>query len=247
MSVPTSRETFKKWCLRKLGAPTIEINVTDEQVDDRIDEALHYFFDYHMDGTEKQYYKYELQQSDIDNKYITLPQNIIGVSNIFPVGDAYSTNNLFNIRYQLILNDLYDLANIDLVPYYTAMMHVAVIEEIFVGQQLIRFNRYNNILYIDMDWSLVTVPGYWIIVEASQVLDPDTYTEIWADKWLGRYATALIKENWGEILSKYKDMPTAGGMVLNWQDIKAEAKAEKKELEEELINTYSIPAQMFIG
>lgn len=247
MSTPTTKDEFKKWCLRKLGSPTIEINVTDEQVDDRVDEALHYFARFHCEGTEKQYYKYQIQPQDIINKYITLPANIIGAVNIFPVGDAYSTNNLFNIRYQLILNDLYDLSNIDLVPYYTAMMHVAVIEEVFVGQQPIRYNRYKNQLYIDMDWTLVTETGFWLIVEAYQVIDPDTYTGIWSDEWLSHFAVALIKENWGEVLSKYQNTPTAGGMQLNWQAIKAEAKQEIKDLKEELRNTYSLPTAFFIG
>ena len=247
MAVPQNRDQFKKWCLRKLGAPTIEINVTEEQVDDRIDEALNLFAKYHFDGSEKQYYKYALQAADITNQYITLPENILGVSNIFPVGDAYSTNNLFNIRYQLILNDLYDLANIDLVPYYTAMMHIALIEEVFVGQQPIRFNHYKRQLFIDMDWSLVVEQNYWIIVECYSVIDPDQYTEVWSDEWLQHYATALIKENWGEVLSKWQNTPTVGGLTLNWQAIKEEAKLEIKALKEELINTYSLPTAMFIG
>lgn len=246
MALPTSRPEFKKWCLRKLGWPVIEINISDEQLDDRIDEALQYFFNVHMDGSEKAYYKYQIQAEDITNKYITLPDNIIGAINIFPVGDSYSTNNLFNIKYQLILNDLYSLNNIEIVPYYIAMMHVAQIEEVFTGQQPLRYNRYNNQLYIDTDWSLLNV-GNYLVVEAYQVVDPEVYTKVWSDRWLLRYATALIKENWGEILSKWKDTPTAGGMTLNWQDIKEEAKNEKLELEKELIDTYSLPSAMFIG
>lgn len=246
MSLPTNRQEVKKWCLRKLGAPVIEINVSDEQVDDRIDEALQYFYNVHMDGSEKTYYKYEIQAQDIANKYITLPDNIIGAVNLFPVGQSYSTNNLFNIRYQLILNDLFSLNNIEIVPYYVAMMHVAQIEEIFVGQQPMRYDKYNNRLYIDTDWSLLE-PGNFIVVEAYQVVDAEEFTKVWSDRWLLRYITALIKENWGEILSKYQDMPTAGGLTLNWQAIKAEAKDEITALEKELIETYSIPSTMFIG
>ena len=124
MAIPSSRADFKEYCLRKLGKPVIEINVDDDQVDDRVDEALLYFADYHFDGTEKMFYKYQVQQTDIDNKYITLPDNIIGAVNIFPIGQGLNTNNLFNIRYQIALNDLYTLTSVSMVPYYMALTHV---------------------------------------------------------------------------------------------------------------------------
>lgn len=91
MAVPTSRSEFKEYCLRKLGKPVIEINVDDDQVEDRIDEALKMYWDYHFDGTEKIYYKHQVTSTDKSNKYITLPENIIGAVNIFDVGDAINT------------------------------------------------------------------------------------------------------------------------------------------------------------
>ena len=109
MAQPTTKTEFKNWCLRKLGYPVIEINVEDDQVEDRVDEALSFYWDYHFDGTTKEYYKWTVTQDDIDNRYLTLPENIIGAVRIFDIGDALSTNNLFNIRYQIALNDLYDL------------------------------------------------------------------------------------------------------------------------------------------
>ena len=98
MAVPTSRSTFKEFCLRKLGKPVIEINVDDDQVEDRIDESLRYYWDYHFDGAERLYYKHLITSTDIANKYITLPQNIIGAVKIFPVGQSLNTMNLFNLR-----------------------------------------------------------------------------------------------------------------------------------------------------
>ena len=128
MAVPNSRASFKEYCLRRLGKPVIEINVDDDQVDDRVDEALKYYWDYHFDGTDKTYYKKQVTQEDITNKYITVPSNIIGVVNMFPIGQNLSTNNLFNIRYQIALNDLYDLTATTLVPYYLAMQHIQFLE-----------------------------------------------------------------------------------------------------------------------
>ena len=106
MANPTSRAEFKQNCLRRLGAPVIEINVDDDQVDDRIDEALAYYADYHFDGASKVFYKYQVTAQDIENQYIDLPENILGVVRMFDLGSALGTNNLFNIRYQIALNDL---------------------------------------------------------------------------------------------------------------------------------------------
>ena len=246
MAIPTTRADFKEYCLRKLGKPVIEINVDDDQVDDRVDEALLYFADYHFDGTEKTYYKYRIQQTDIDNKYITLPDNIIGAVNIFPIGQGLNTNNLFNIRYQIALNDLYTLTSVSMVPYYMALTHVQFLEQMLVGQQPFRYNRHVNRFYIDMDWSIINVDDF-VIIEAYQVVDPDTFTQTWGDRWLARYATALIKQQWGGNIKKYQGMQLPGGLTFNGQQIYNEATEERKELEAEMISSYSLPITDMIG
>jgi hypothetical protein len=246
MANATTRAEFKEYCLRRLGKPVIEINVDDDQVDDRIDEALAYYWDYHFDGTEKIYYKHPVTSTDITNKYITLPDNIIGVVNIFSPGDALNTNNLFNIRYQIALNDLYTLTNVSLVPYYMAMQHIRVIEEILVGMKPIRYNRHRNILHVDMDWNIMDV-GQFLLVEAYQVVDPDTYTDVWHDRWLAQYATALIKRQWGNNLKKFEGMQMPGGLTFNGQKIYDEAIEEITNLEKEMIVSYSLPVADMIG
>ena len=136
MAVPTTRAEFKERCLRNLGKPVIEINVDDDQLEDRIDEALAYYQDYHFDGTQKTYLKHAVTQTDIDNTYIEVTDsNIIGIIDLFDIGDATSTNNLFNIRYQIALNDLYDLSRYDLVPFYMNFQNIRFIEEILIGRQ----------------------------------------------------------------------------------------------------------------
>jgi hypothetical protein len=246
MAVPNSRESFKQYCLRKLGAPVIEINVDDDQVEDRIDEALLYFADYHFDGTEKIYYKYQVNSTDRTNKYITMPDNIIGAVNLFPIGQGLNTNNLFNIRYQIALNDLYTLTSVSMVPYYMALTHVQFLEQMLVGQQPIRYNRHVNRLYIDTDWSIVN-DGDFIIVEAYQVVDPNTFTKTWGDRWLARYAEALIKQQWGQNLKKYQGMQLPGGLTFNGQKIYDEATEERRALELEMITSYSLPNTDMIG
>lgn len=247
MAVPTSRETFKQYCLRSLGYPVIEINVDDDQIDDRIDEALKYWWDYHFDGTEKIYYKHQVTSFDQTNKYIVLPDNIIGAVNLFSIGDpAVRSDDLFNIRYQIALNDLYTLTSVSMIPYYMAMQHLAVIQELLVGKQPIRYNRHRNMLHVDMDWNTVNV-GEYLLVEAYQVVDPDTYTDAWGDRWLLTYATALIKRQWGNNLKKFQGMQMPGGLTFNGQQIYDEAIEEIKKLEEEMINSYSLPVADMIG
>jgi len=246
MAVPTSRSEFTENCLRRLGKPVIEINVDDDQVSDRIDEALRYYWDYHFDGSEKTYYKHIITQQDIDNKYITIPENIIGVVNIFDLGSALGLNNLFNIRYQIALNDLYTLTSVSMVPYYMAMSHIQFLEQMLVGKQPIRYNRHMNKLYIDMSWDQIATDNY-LVVEAYQVVDPDTYTNAWADRWLLRYATCLIKQQWGQNMKKFQGMKLPGGLEFNGQKIYDEATQERDVLEKEMIYTYSLPATDMIG
>ena len=246
MTVPASRAAFAEFCLRKLGKPVIEINVDPDQVDDRIDEALRYYWDYHFDGSDKTYYKYIVQDGDKDRRYIPLPDNIIGAVSIFPIGQALNTNNLFNIRYQIALNDLYTLTSVSMVPYYMALTHIQFLEQMIVGQQPVRYNRHIGNLYIDMDWSIVNV-GDYIVVEAYQIVDPEVYSSVWSDRWLQRYAACLIKQQWGNNIKKYNGMQLPGGVSFNGQAIFDEATEERNELEKEMIFTYSLPVADMIG
>lgn len=246
MALPTTRTTFKEYCLRRLGAPVTQINVDDDQVDDRIDDALQYYWDFHFDGTEKMYYKAQITQQDFDNKYITLPDNIIGAVHVFPVGSSLSTNNLFNIRYQIALNDLYDLTATSMVPYYMAMQHIQLLEQLLVGQHPIRFNRRMNRLYVDMDWGRLPV-GSFVVVEAFQVVDPTVFTKVWSDRWLQKYATELIKQQWGQNLIKFQGVSLPGGMQFNGEKLYNDATAEITRLEADMIKSYSVPVAYYLG
>jgi len=247
MAKPRTREDFKEYCLRKLGKPVLEINVADEQVEDRIDEALAYWQDYHYDGAQKVYLAHEVTQEDIDNKSFDIPNTYTGVINIFPIGNSYSTNNLFNIRYQIALNDLYAFTTTPIAPYYMVMQNISLIEELFVGKQGIRFNRHNNKLYIDMAWKEKVNVGEYIIVEAYEAVDPEVYTDAWGDWWLQDYTTALIKKQWGDNLKKFEGMTMPGGVTFNGQKIWDEATDEITKLEEEMINSFSLPVSDMVG
>jgi len=247
MARPTSRTTFKDYCLRNLGAPVIDINVDAEQVEDRIDEALQYFRDYHFDGVEKLYLKHQITAEDKVNKYIDVDDSIQGVVGIFPVGSWISSNNMFSYRYQMALSDLFDFKSATAQNYVMAMRQVAELQSHFAGQTPIRFNRHTDKLYLDLDWEMDLTVGDYIIIECYAVVDPNVYTNVWSDRWLGKYCTALIKRQWGNNLKKFSGMTLPGGITFNGQDIYNEAEAEIKDLELEMINSYSMPVADMTG
>jgi len=247
MAVPSSRAEFKEYCLRKLGKPVIEINVDDDQVEDRIDESIRYYWDYHFDGTEKVYYKHAVTEADKANKYITLPENIIGAVRVFPIGDpSIRSDDMFNIRYQIALNDLYTLTAYSMIPYYMAMQHLALISEFLVGQQPIRYSRHRDRLFIDTKWDNYNV-GDFILVEAYEVLDPDTFSEVWSDRWLQNYCTEKIKYQWGSNLTKFTGMQLPGGVQFNGEKIMNDAKDAIEAMEKDMILNYSLPVADMIG
>ena len=247
MARVTTREGFKQHLLRNLGAPLLEINVAEEQLDDIVDEALSYYYDYHFDRSQKVFLAHQVTQQDIDNKYLTIPENVIGVINIFDVGTSYSTNNMFNLRYQLSLNDLYSFRIGEYAPYYMMIQNIELAEQLFVGKQSLRFNRHVNKLYIDMAWQEKISVGEYIIIEGYQIVDPETYPDVWEDRWLKRYATAMVKQQWGTNLKKFEGIAMPGGVTFNGQKIYDEASEELEKLEQEMISSYSLPVSDMIG
>ena len=247
MAQPTTREQFKEWCLRKLGKPVIEINVDQDQVDDRVDEALSYYWDYHFDGTEKTYLKHQVTSDDKTNKYITVPENIIGVISIFDLSTNIATSSgMFNVQYQFVLNNIYDLTNYNTVHYYMSMENLQFMEKMLVGSQPIRYNRHMNKLYIDANWDTIEI-GTYIVAECYSIVDPDQYVDVWKDRWLQNYASAKIKYQWGSNLTKFVGMNLPGNVQFNGEAILADALTEITKLEEEMISSYSLPVTDMIG
>ena len=247
MSTPATREEFKAFCLRRLGQPVIQVNVEDNQVEDRIDEAIDYYWQIHYNGTEKQLYSYAVTQTDINNGYITLPSNIIGAVDILNPQGSFQANNLFSFRYQIMLNDLYTLTNQSIVPYFQMMQQMDQYEQLLVGIKPIRFNVNSGRLYIDMGWADNLVAGNFLIVKAYQVIDPTVYTQMWGDYWLIRYAASRIKEQWGANLKKYDGVVLIGGVKMNGQTMYNEAIIEREKLELEILKKFSGQVDMIVG
>lgn len=247
MANPTSRQGLIDWCLRRLGAPVIEVNLDDDQVEDRIDEALQFYREYHYDAIEQVYLKHEVTQADIDNQYIELNDAITGVSRVLPFTSRTRGIDLFDVRYQILLNDIYSIQSTDIIYYTQVMTQLQLLNDLLVGEKPIRFNRHQNRLHIDMDWGLDIVAGEFIIVECFRVLDPETYPDIYNDIYLKRYATALIKMQWGNNLKKFEGVQLPGGVTLNGQRIYDEAFEEAEAVRQEVDSRYQLPVDFFTG
>ena len=176
MAKPTTRATFKDYCLRRLGHPVIQINVDDDQVEDRIDDALQFFEDYHFDGCEQMYIKHQITQSDIDRRWIYCPDPVIFVTGIIPFDQSSSSVNMFDLRYQLRLHDLYDFTSVSYVSYEITMQHIRTLNLLFSGTPLFRFNRKQNRIFLDIDWSRDLQVGQYVVVECYRAMRPDTVT-----------------------------------------------------------------------
>lgn len=242
------------YSLRRLGFPVIEINVDSDQLEDRIDDAITKFQSYHFDGVEKMYYKHQITQDDIDNRYIPCPDSIIGVTRIFSLfGDSVNSINnsgnfnMFDLTYQLRLNELFDFTSADYTYFALARQHIRTLEMLFIGETPIRFNRRNNKIFVDFNWEGKVAVGTFLVFEVYQILDPEAYEEIWSETWLKNYTTALFKRQWGENLKKFAGVQLPGGIALNGQQIYDEAVQEVERLEQELIEVYQEPPEFLIG
>ena len=268
MATPATRETLKQYALRALGKPVIEINVDDDQLEDRLDEALQYFAQYHYDGIQRAYLKYQYTQADKDrmtadstesitknsvtttwkegNNFIVVPESVISVINIFPFSNK-SNMNLFDVRYQMRLNDLYDFSSTSVINYDVVLRHLDFLDHILVGEKPIRFNQHDNRLYIDMDWTHDLQVGEYIVIEAYRKMDPTVHTDVFNDIFLKRYVTALFKKQWGANLSKFDGVAMIGGVTLNGRQIYSEALQDIEKLEQEIRSTFELNPAMMIG
>ena len=270
MANPNSRANLKEYCLRTLGKPVIDINVDDDQVDDRIDEALQYFAQYHYDGVERMYLKHQITQAEIDRAatnttttatdkadnsitanwlegkgFIPVPDSVLSVVKVFDFTDKANLN-LFDVRYQLRLNDLYDFSSTSVLHYQMTMQHLDFLDHILVGEKPLRFNQHMNRLYIDMDWN-EAVAGEYLVLDSYAIADPSSYTKVYNDSFLKRYLTSLIKRQWGMNLIKFQGVKLPGGIELNGRQLYDDAQKEIDTIMEQMPTYYEMPPLDMIG
>jgi hypothetical protein len=276
MAKPASRQELKDYTLRQLGAPVLEINVADEQLDDRLDDALQYFNERHFDGVEKMFLKYKFTDADIqrgrskgggynvgiatttvtsptgsfnweeNSNYIPVPDSVIGVERVFKLDNRTITSNLFNVNYQLFLNDIYWFSSTELLNYYVTKRYLEDIDWIVNPQRQIRFNKRQGRLYIDMSWDSITA-GNYLIMECYRILDPNDYTKVYNDSFLKMYFTALVKKQWGQNLIKFQGVKLPGGIELNGRQIYDDAVKELEAIRLRMLSEYETAPFDMIG
>lgn len=319
MALPTTRNELKQYCLRKLGHPVIQINVANEQIEDRIDEALEMFQQYHFDGVEKVYLPHKVTASemvftgptpafnhrenligqtsgakvifidseantarfayaskspelipgevvqgeqtaltatlvltpnyvtlgDIDRKYIPITGPILSVTNVLDLNQ--STRSIFDVRYQFYLNNMPNFASMDMISYDMFQKHISLLNFEFTGIKPLRFNKKQDKLYVDFDWTSDPVVDRFIVFECFRALNPADYPKVWSDYFLREYTTALIKKQWGSHLIKYQGVSLPGNVTLNGAKIYDEAVEELAKLEERLQKEFQLPTDFLVG
>ena len=262
-----SREEIIEYALRKLGKPVIQINVDYRQCEDRVDEALLFFSERHFDGVERGYFKYQVTQTDIDRQYINTDDigsisgitgdgpsgsDILSVTRIMQFGN-FTSSSMFDIRYQLALTDYFGInrglggsPSMGLASYDSTKKYIKLIQDFFQPEKSIRFSKVSNKLFIDGTLADIS-PGSYIIVEAYAALNPATYTEIWNDRFLLKYVTALIKKQWGSNMAKYDGVQLPGGITLKGAQIYAEASQEITDIETDFLRSYELPVDFMMG
>jgi len=250
MAVPNSRDTLIEYCLRRLGDPVIEINVDPDQLEDRVDEALQYYQEFHSDATLRTYLKHQITATDVANEYITLPSNVQVVSRMFKVHGDQMSRNFFDIKYQLHLNDIANMHSFigDLAYYEQMQQYLSLLDLRLNGSPQVQFSRHQNRLYIHGEFqdSDITEDDY-IVAEVYEVVDVNTHTGVYNDMWLKEYTTALIKQQWGANLIKFENMQLPGGVMMNGRQIFDDATTDIEKLRESIRLEHEMPADFFVG
>ena len=276
MAKPASRQQLVDYCLRRLGAPVLEINVDDDQIDDLVDDAFQYFQERHFDGVERMYLKYVITQDDIDRgsaqipngtdlvttdaistegntyrwyesgNYIQVPDSVIGVEKVFKFDTSSISGGMFSIKYQLFLNDLYYFNSVELLQYAMVKSYLEDIDHLLTTDKQLRFNKRQNRLYLDIDWGSQSA-GNVIVLDCYRILDPNNYPNVYNDSFLKLYLTALIKRQWGQNLSKFKGVKLPGGIEMNGGEILQQAESELSDIKSRMASEYELPPYDFIG
>ena len=283
MAKPASRQELVDYSLRQLGAPVLEINIDDDQLDDLVDDALQYFQERHFDGIERMYLKYKLTEDDINrgtaqvggtntvgivttsgittnvsgmstvtnnffenSNFIQVPDSVIGIEKVFRFDSSTLSDGMFNIKYQLFLNDVYQFNSIELLQYSMVKSYLEDIDFLLTPERQIRFNKAQNRLYLDLDWKSVK-EGDFIVIDCLRTLDPNKYQDIYNDMFLKMYFTALLKRQWGQNLIKFRGTKLPGGLELNGREIYEDGQRDLEFALQKLKEEYELPPLDFIG
>lgn len=279
MAKPSTRQGLINYCFRRLGAPVLEINVDDDQVDDLVDDAIQFYNERHFDGVERMYLKYQITQDDINrgkaggaggvgiattsatstivgtattfnfyenSNYLQVPDSVVGIEKIFKFDTSSISGGMFSIKYQLFLNDLYYFNSVELLQYSMTKKYLEDIDFLLTTDKQIRFNKRQDRLYLDFDWSSQSKDTY-LVIDCYRALDPNNFNQVYNDSFVKQYLTALIKRQWGQNLIKFRGVKLPGGIELNGREIYEDAEREIDALKSRMMQDYELPPYDFIG
>ncbi|MFZ9728654.1 MAG: hypothetical protein ACO3CD_06530 [Candidatus Nanopelagicaceae bacterium] len=276
MAQPSTRQGLIDYCKRQLGAPVLQINIDDDQVSDIIDDAIQFYHEHHFDGLERMYLKHQITADDVTrftssdetnttpapdaaawenrNNFLEVPDHVIGIQNVFGVSSNWVRNDLFGLSNQYFLMDIFSFSsgfafgNFDMTNYYMIRQYFETLDMVVNTGNLVqyRFTKRQDRLFIDIDVSRLE-EGNYLLIDCWRAVDPDTFTQVYNDSFLKRYATALMKRQWGANLIKYNNVQLPGGITLNGRQIWEDGNNEVKELESQMLTTYSLPPMDMIG
>ena len=280
-----SRQDLIDYAKRQLGAPVLEINIADEQIEDNLDDTITFYQDRHFDGVEKMYLKHKITKDFTDTiqatsapgretstgittttspsvdiqgigtttfsfeetqNFIQIPDAVIGIEKVWKVDSRAIASNMFNLTYQLFLNEIYYFSSMELMQYTMTKRYLEDIDFILHPDKQIRFNRRQNRLYIDSDYSSMKEDDY-LIIECYRVLDPNDYPKVYNDRWVKNYFTAKLKKQWGQNLIKFQGVKLPGGIELNGRAIYDDGVAEMQAIEDKMSTEFELPPLDFIG
>ena len=247
MAKPTTRGTLQDYCLRNLGAPVIEINVDEDQIEDRTDDALQFYQEFHSDGTIREYLKHELTAADITNSYITVADSVMSVTRMLKI-NATTGNSLFDMGYHMRMNDIFMLQGLStqMQTYEQAQQKLSLIDHRLNSEEHVRFSRHMNRIHVDEGFDDL-LAGNFVVLEVVSVIDPGTYGDVYNDLYLKKYLTALLKRQWGANMMKFDGFQLPGGITLNGRQMFEDAIEEIKELEEECRLIWMSPDNFLMG
>ena len=279
MAKPSTRQGLIDYCFRRLGAPVLEINVDDDQVDDLVDDAIQFYNERHFDGVERMYLKYQLTQDDIDrgraggaggvgiattsatstivgtattfsfyenSNYLQVPDSVIGIEKIFKFDTSSISGGMFSIKYQLFLNDLYYFNSVELLQYSMVKTYLEDIDFLLTTDKQIRFNKRQDRLYLDLDWSAQEKDTY-LVIDCYRALDPADFNQVYNHTFVKQNLTALIKRQSGQNIIKYRGVKLPGGIELNGREIYEDGEREIESLRTRMMQDYELPPYDFIG
>jgi len=239
--IPKTRQEFKEYCLRNIGGGILEINITDEQLEDRIDEALEFFHQYTYDGSIRDFIRLDVTPEMKDQGYVDIPKDIMSIVDIYESTTAIDSG-LFSLGYQLKLNAVTSILEVQggTLDYYMRMTSLADLQYMMKPVNSFRYKETMKRLYLDRGMRDFR-NGDQVVIECYRKIQPEDHEGVWNDMFLKKYATALFLYQFGSNLSKFENIQLPSGATYNGQELMSRGKEQLDELQDQVLDKWEEP------